>query len=459
MKWLAGGLTFVNLATVSGLLVGMLGGGLSRLIERGLVRIFGQAAARHVTFFAGGLTPAVAWMGISLGAAFALLAYLRTSDPKSHTNALDRDRSEASKYRNLPIWILAGFFIIFAVRSFCWLLFVDGTELKIQSPVNLGDLGLHVTHINFFANGVRLWPSNPIYVVSNHLRYPAGIDFFNALLLKANVDLIRGLVWVGLLASVATFYAFYRWGGGFAIAGFLFNGGLAGFQFLRNFKFVDYQDVNNIAWKSIPLTMFVTQRGLLYAIPAGLLLLWHWREKYFRSGEDRHRAGPLPFWVELSLYASMPLFHVHTFMALSIALVCFFIAGDAQIRGHVLTLLLSALIPATFFVWLISDNFHARSVLELHFGWAQTDGEFKMPFFRFWFFNFGILVPLVLTLVGLAAWQVFQSRQTRRFELSFTIAVGLASFLFACWRIGKYGPNWRWLTLVFLMLILLAWTA
>src|SRR5438477_3052272 len=364
MKWLAGGLTFVNLATVSGLLVGMLGGGLSRLIERGLVRIFGQAAARHVTFFAGGLSPAVAWMGISLGAAFALLAYLRTSDPKSHTNALDRDRSEASKYRNLPIWILAGFFIIFAVRSFCWLLFVDGTELKIQSPVNLGDLGLHLTHIKFFANGVRLWPSNPIYVVSNHLRYPAGIDFFNALLLQANVDLIRGLVWVGLLASVATFYAFYRWGGGFAIAGFLFNGGLAGFQFLRNFKFVDYHDVNNIAWNSIPLTMFVTQRGLLYAIPVGLLLLWHWREKYFRRGTQHQSASakgqsdasaartsdPLPFWVELSLYASMPLFHVHTFMALSIVLVCFFVVGDPQIRGHTLTLLLSALIPATFFV-------------------------------------------------------------------------------------------------------------
>src|SRR5207253_6999078 len=103
-------------------------------------------------------------------------------------------------------------------------------QVRLQSPVNLGDLGLHLTHIKFFANGVRLWPSNPIYVVSNHLRYPAGIDFFNALLLKANVDLIRGLVWVGLLASVATFYAFYRWGGGFAIAGFLFNGGLAGFR-------------------------------------------------------------------------------------------------------------------------------------------------------------------------------------------------------------------------------------
>src|SRR5438477_4123529 len=411
MKWLSGGLTFVNFATVCGLVIGML---------------------------TGGLNVTVAAVALILAAGFALLAYLRTIDSEPQAAAFDRDRSKISKYRKLPIWILAGFFVIFAVRSFCWLLFVDGTELKIQSPMNLGDLGLHLTHIQFFANGVHLSPSNPIYVVSHHLRYPAGIDFFNALLLKAGVDLIPGLVWVGLLASVATFFAFYRWGGGFAIAGFLFNGGLAGFQFLRNFKFVDYQDVNSIAWKSIPLTMFVTQRGLLYALPAGLVLLWHWREKYFRSKEDRHRSGPLPFWVELSLYASMPLFHLHTFMALSIVLVCLFVAGDPQIRGHVLTLVLSALIPATFFVWLISDHFQASSVLEFHQGWAQNEGEFKMPFFRFWFWNFGILVPLVLTLVGLVAWQLYKTRETRT-----TIVIGLSAFLLSCWRIGQHGFSWR----------------
>src|SRR5438270_5595246 len=432
MKGLSAGLTFVNLATICGLLIGMV---------------------------AGGLNTWIAIIALILAAAFSILAYLRTADTKVADDSVDSEKSAFAKYRKLPLWILAAIFAMFAVRSFCWLLFWDGSEMKIQSPMNLGDLGLHVTHINFFANGVRLWPSNPIYALGNHLRYPAGIDFFNALLLKANVDLIPGLVWVGLLASIATCYAFYRWGGAFAIAGFLFNGGLAGFQFLRNFKFVDYQDVNNIAWKSIPLTMFVTQRGLLYAIPAGLLLLWHWREKYFRRGEDPHRAWPLPFWVEVSLYASMPLFHVHTFMALSIVLACFFIAGDAQVRGHTLTLALSALIPATFFVWIISDHFHAGGVIEFHPGWAQTDGEFKMPLFRFWFFNFGILLPFVLTLGGLTGWQVFQSRQTRRFELSATIAIGLGGFLLGCWRIGTHGPNWRWLTLIFLMLILLAWTA
>src|SRR5256885_14810760 len=260
MKWLSGGLTFVNFATVFGLIIGM---------------IF------------GGLSATVAWIALILAAGFALLACLRTIDPEPQVDALATDQSAFGKYRKLPIWILAGLFTIFAVRSFGWLLFVDGTELKIQSPVNLGALGLHLTHIQFFANGVRLWPSNPIYVFSDHLRYPAGIDFFNALLLKGGVGLIPGLVWVGLLASVATFFAFYRWGGGFAIAGFLFNGGLAGFQFLRNFKFVDYQDVNNVAWKSIPLTMFVTQRGLLYPIPARLILLWHLREKNFYARPDR----------------------------------------------------------------------------------------------------------------------------------------------------------------------------
>src|SRR5207237_8624169 len=31
--------------------------------------------------------------------------------------------------------------------------------------------------------------------------------------------------------------------------------------------------------------------------------------------------GPLPWWVEFSIYASMPLFHLHTFIALTIVLI------------------------------------------------------------------------------------------------------------------------------------------
>src|SRR6266496_1321345 len=259
MKLLSAGLTFVNLSVVCGLLLGMVGHGLN------------------------GLSAALA---LVCGVAFAVAAWLGTSDPDKTGGSEAKSSKPTVRYRKFWFWVVAAFFALFAVRSFCWLLYIEGSDLKIQSPNNLGDLSLHIALIRNFANGVHLWPDNPIYAFSK-LRYPAGIDLFNALLCLVHVDLMRGLVWTGLIASLATFYAFFRWGGTFGVAGFLFNGGIAGFQFLKTLKFLDYQGTQAdivhgpIAWKSIALSMFVTQRGWLYAIPAALVLLWHWRQKYF----------------------------------------------------------------------------------------------------------------------------------------------------------------------------------
>lgn len=419
MKWLAAGLTLVNVATISGLALGIL---------------------------SCGLTPANASTALVIGVFAAILAYFRVFDSRINSNVLDPANPtlpelgqrqsrrgaqspsvllSASKRYDLPKWIVVICFIFFSVRSFCCLLYIDDDQLKIQSPNNLGDLALHVTYIKNFANGVPLWPDNPIYVGSK-LRYPAGADLFNALLYLFHVDLIHGLVWAGLLGSLATFYAFYRWGGTFAVAGFLFNGGIAGFQFLGTLQFRDYQGVNTVAWKSIPLSMLVTQRGLLYAIPAGLLLLWHWREKFFQGaaasqppktprtdcGQEAaapYQTQPLPFWVELLLYASMPLFHVHTFLALSAVLVSLAAFGDRAMRKHIALLLTSAFVPATFFVWLVTDQFRAGSMLALQPGWVQHEGDFAAPFFSFWFYNFGIWIPLIMALIAMCGWYAWKS--------------------------------------------------
>src|SRR5207245_10223675 len=75
MKWLSGGLTFVNFATISGLLVGMLTGGLS--------------------------TP-VAFAALVFALALPLLAYLSNTDHKSRTHALDRNTSVAYPYPHPP---------------------------------------------------------------------------------------------------------------------------------------------------------------------------------------------------------------------------------------------------------------------------------------------------------------------------------------------------------------------
>jgi hypothetical protein len=469
MKWLSADLIFVNLSAVCGLLLGIAGNGLSKLS---------------------------ALLALVSGAAFATAAYLGTFDPATlncragASPAFSRSASEALalqeeaetttyeristalwRYRHVWFWVMAICFAVFAVRSFCWLLYIDGNELKIQSPYNLGDLSLHITLIRNFANGVALWPDSPIYVFGK-LRYPAGIDLFNALLCSVHIDLIRGLVWTGLVASLATFYAFYRWAGTFGIAGFLFNGGAAGLQFFLTLKFLDYQGEKAIAWKSLALTMFVTQRGLLYAIPAGLLLLWHWREKFFReipiagvadSGQAAatnagcYSGRLLPFWVELSLYASMPLFHVHTFIALSAVLVFLFVCGDVAIRKHVVILVSLALLPATFFVGLISDNFHAASMIQWDPGWVLHDHDMgRSSWLEFWLVNFGLWFPLIFVLLAVCGWRAYKSDGYWKFELFATIAVLALSLAF--WRITVNGSKWEPDVFLALGLSLLAWS-
>src|SRR5215467_1864545 len=279
MKWVTAGVTFVNLSVVCGLFLGLAGRGLNT-VNAALALVCGAAFA--VAAFFGTRDSTVCNEAASRPAPEQ--KQRRVSEPEKPQNA--NLPSALIRYRHVWFWAVAVCFAMFAVRSFCWLLYIDGSDLKIQSPNNLGDLSLHLTMIKNFADGVALWPDSPIFAFSK-LRYPAGIDLFNALLSLVHIDLLIGLVWVGLLASLATFYGFYRWGGTFAVAGFLFNGGIAGFQFFKTFKFLDYQgtaaDIAHkpIAWKSIALSMLVTQRGWLYAIPAGLVLLWHWRERFF----------------------------------------------------------------------------------------------------------------------------------------------------------------------------------
>jgi len=404
MKAFSAGLTFVNVATMAGLLLGIVGGGLDQGFA-GLALFVGLAAAVYAWI-------STAPFSLRKVAAAAPPPQLPKSKRARLRMRLDTPIAPSPPPRRWHFWAWAVgiVFAMFAVRSFCWLLWIDGNNLKIQSPNNLGDLALHITYMRYFANGIALWPDNPIHVFSS-LRYPAGIDLFDSLLLLQHVDLIRALVWTGLLGSLATFYGFYRWGGPFAVAGFLFNGGLAGYAFFQEFHFADYQ-AEKIAWKSIPLTMFVTQRGLLYAIPAGLLLLIHWRRKYFPGDTDERggaRRGLVPWWVEWSLYATMPLFHVHTFLALSIVLGFWLLIGTWEMRKQISLLLAAALVPATWIVWMITDHFQAKSILAWAPGWLQSDPGFSSSVVNFWIVNFGLTLPLMIALVAVVGWRNWQA--------------------------------------------------
>jgi hypothetical protein len=412
-----------------------------RLLSAGLIYVaVSTVAAVLLGEVAGGLNPWVSFFSLMAGATGALAAFFLMPAPSPRIALTGTTDDPLSKYRSVWLCLVGFVFAIFAVRSFFWLLFFAGGNINIQSPFNLGDLGLHITYIKTFANGVAMWPESPIYVHSQ-LRYPAGIDLFNGLLTNLGFDLRHQLIATGLLASLATFYALYRWGGTFTIAGFLFNGGITGFQFLDTHKFLDYQGTSHVSWKSIPLTMFVTQRGLLYAIPAGLLLLWQWRSKYGSDPENRRQL--LPVWAEYILYATMPLFHVHTFIALSIVLLVFFLTRPAS-RLPLLKLVSAAVLPAVFFVWLTTDHMRAGSILEWHFGWTQTVGDFKMGFFLFWLFNFGAFLPLAIALVWIVARQESDRPRSSKLELSIDAAFLAAAVLIFLLAICVKTAPWEW---------------
>ena len=410
-----------------------------RLLSAGLIYVaVSTVAAVLLAEVAGRLNPGVSFFSLMAGATAALATFFLMSPPPARTPVSSTTADPLLKYRSVWLCLVGFVFAMFAVRSFCWLLFFASDNINIQSPFNLGDLGLHITYIKTFANGVAMWPESPIYVYSQ-LRYPAGIDLFNGLLTNLGFDLRHQLIATGLLASLATFYALYRWGGTFTVAGFLFNGGIAGYQFLDTHKFLDYQGTSHVSWKSIPLTMFVTQRGLLYAIPAGLLLLWQWRSKY--GSEEQKQL--LPVWAEYILYATMPLFHVHTFIALSIVLLVLFLTRPAS-RLPLLKLVGAAVLPAVFFVWLTTDHMRAGSILDWHFGWTQTVGDFKMEFFLFWLFNFGAFLPLAIALVWIVAQQEGDRPRSGKLELSIDAAYLAAAILIFLLSLCVKTAPWEW---------------
>lgn len=353
-----------------------------------------------------GLTASIAAVSMAAGAAAAMLL-LRGSDRVTQP-------PDAWDLLMLAVLTLAS------CRAFLWVLYQAGDELRVLSPYNLGDISFHIHLIRHFASGAVFWPASPI-LQGVPLTYPPGADLWNALLLLLGVPLEQGLVWTGLAGSALAGWALWRWGGAFAIAAFLFNGGLAGFLVFRTGAVEDFQSA--LAWKNQFLTLFTTQRGLLYALPCGLLLMDAWRRDFLGNG-----SRGIPLAAQAFLYATMPLFSAHTFLFLSIVLASSFLFAEGN-RARILLFTLACVPPATLSCWLVTGGFTAASGIRWLPGWMQGDGGWK-----FWALNFGAALPLLAALAIIAT--IRGSAAARAFSLA-----GLATIV-ACFLVA-FAP-WEW---------------
>ena len=328
-------------------------------------------AAAGLSALAGRLETRGAWIALAAGTIAAALTTRAAHAPRQKITLADT--------------ILFVVFAVASLRAFLWVVYAQQNELKVLSPHNLGDMALHLNLILRWANGGAFWPDNP-FLAGAGFAYHPGMDFWNAVLRVAGVPVYEGLRWTGLLGAAATAAALWRWGRGFALAAFLFAGGLGAVAVLQNG--VDIMQAET-EWKNLFLTMLVTQRGLLYSLPAGLVLMTVWRARL--AGVDGPR---LPLLAQVALYAGMPFFNAPAFLFLSVLLAACFIAGWARgLRRPFLVVGLLSVIPATWLVSLVTVGFTAPSAFRFAPGWMQGDGGWW-----FWLWNFGIFLPLAVWL-------------------------------------------------------------
>lgn len=360
----------------------------------------------------------VVTLAVIVGLVAGYLAGQATVGPGDPPNPIRRGATWLRSLTQLESLALVAFALV-SIRQFGWITFERHGLLETLTRYNYGDLPLHWTYIQFLARGAEFWPENPI-VSGVRLRYPFGVDLLTALFVLMGPTLRVLLPALGLAGAALAAVTLRRWGGALAVAGFLFAGGLAGFQILWTGELADYQ--NAVSWKSLYLALFVPQRGLLLALPAGLLLVWSWRRRLLRG-----EAG-LTAWVEGVLWGALPLVHLHTFLVVSL-LYAVWAVGSGRLKEAWATLAW-AFVPATWAVWQVSDGFRAASLVGWKPGWTIGDDN-PLVFLAV---NFGLFLPL-------AAWALVVAwRRDRREDL---LILGPALGLFALLFLVRLAP-WEW---------------
>jgi len=362
---------------------------------------FGSGAillAAVLAWLTGALSPAISAVSLAAGAVAGVAAVSAV-----RKRALARTDAPWT----LAEWLALTAFALVSLRQFLWLVFERDGALLTLLPNNYGDLPLHWTYVQQLASGARFWPENPI-LTHERLRYPLGVDLLTAAAVSLGVSLPLALKAMGLGGSLLAALALRRWGGAFAVAGFLLCGGIAGLSTLSSPRLVDVDA--QVAWKNLYLALFVPQRGFLLALPAGLLLLSSWRDRLLRN------EPALPWWVEALVWGTLPLVHLHTFAFVSLVFGVWTLASGRWREG--LTSVGQAFLPAAWGVLQVTGGPGTAGLVGWAPGWMIEDQNPAVFLAR----NFGLWLPLAVAALVVAV-------RGRRREALLLLVPALALFV------------------------------
>lgn len=316
------------------------------------------------------------------------------------------------------------FFVVFmSGLSFTALWGIHQGQWGVTNPDNLGDFPFHMHLMNFFARGASFPFQNPIFAGSR-LSYPFGVDYWDSLWMRVGVPMGVSLVVTGLVSLWITATQLTRMGGLLLLVAFFWSGGMAtGGTWQQTFG-----PESPLAWKSLYHAVFVTQRGFLFALPAGLLMIREWQDCL---DQEKRGLSRTTLW----LWAVMPVFHLHTFAILS-----FWMGLTALVHRKIDLRWIFVGVSTLLWLWMLSATGKAQDAIGFMPGWMMKNTTD-------WVNNFGPWLGIPLGLV----WKWVQDRKWK----DLLVALVLVGFVL----LVRLAP-WDWdqiKVLIWVYLLLTFW--
>jgi hypothetical protein len=373
----------------------------------------------------GRIDAVVAVASLAAGTAAGVIVWRRLPDERAlfpHTGFLTA--------------LFYSFIVLAGLEHFLYLLYYNQQGLYTLHLNNFGDLSLHIQYIRHMAGGARFWPYDPGYA-GTMMRYPIGMDLYDALWETLGVPIDSHLFLVGLVMTVITVSLLHKWMGWWGVGAFFLNGGLENWKILDSGRLMDLQ--NALAWKNFFLSLWITQRGYLFALPAGVYVL--------KTVMDVLLDGKVPSREEkivcASLWSALAWFNLHAFFIISLTLgICILLYRKL---GPMLGIVVPAAAVGLAFSLFSVLGLSRPGVLHLKWDWV-ANGE---NFFWFWLVNLG---PWLL----LAGWAVFALRKKALAGYRYMAAVFFLLFFVFTWVMVV---PWEWdnIKVLFWLYLLIAW--
>lgn len=365
-------------------------------------------------------------LAISITLAATLLPLLLFRDPaRRKLFAADRAKAlgkimgaNANKAFRFVYYFL--FVVIFAV-FFSRAMWENDQGIFTGGSQNLGDLPFHLGVIFGFIDGNNFPPQNPSFAGAR-FSYPFIADFLSATFMRfgAKVDdamFVQNVSWAFSLLVILERFVFKLTGDALAAriapALLFFSGGLGFLTFFSDFASqsrgfldflwhipTDYTIGKHFRWGNSMVVLFMTQRSLLLGMPLTLVVLCKlWKVFTAETPSRKETAGstfsirnfPVSIFLTGLLAGLLPLIHLHSLAVLFVVGLFLFVIQPQKWKQWLAFAAGVAVLAVPELLWTMAGSAtETGKFFAWHFGWDKG----QQNFFRFWFFNTGLFIPM-----------------------------------------------------------------